>query len=372
MSKYDLRQVTVRGTPTEMGAGQGEAFRDLISDFIEMRFDAVQTFFGELGRGNLSELLDVGRQGLHHLEGWHKDGFDEHMAVAAAAGVDPVSLFTTGNMTDTRDGVVLNNKHRGADVGPADAEGCSLVLVPGARTVDGSHVVGQTWDLNPRDLDYVVGVHRVPTNAPETWSVTVSGCPSLVGMNSAGICTGTTNIKTWGARVGVGYMNILHKVLSQSRFDAAASVIEQAPRSGAHTYWLADGERISDWETTPASFVRRDAHAQPLWRTNHCINHAHQVLEGEAASASSLARYNRIGTTLDKHNMSVERMQQLFADRTDGVDSINRYEEDEQGTATNSVLVMVPERLELWACRGNADRGQWHRLRFEFAGSNAP
>jgi hypothetical protein len=52
-------------------------------------------------------------------------------------------------------------------------------------------------------------------------------------------------------------------------------------------------------------------------------------------------------------------------DRSDGVDSINRYTEDEQGTTTNACIIAVPERLELWACRGPADRGQWVQLPFE-------
>ena len=370
MNKLQLQTVTVRGTPEQMGLGQGEAFQSLIGDFVSMRLDAVQAYLGELGRGSLAELLHVGRRGYHLLSAWDPAGFTEHNAVARAAGVDPVVLFTTGNMTDMRDGVVLNERHRDDGMGPADNEGCSLVLVPGPRTVDGAHLVGQTWDLNPRDIDYVVGIQRVPDDAPESWSVTVTGCPSLVGMNSAGICTGTTNIKTWGVRDGVGYMNILHRVLGQTDFDAAAKIIETAPRSGAHTYWVANAERVSDWETTPGSFVRRDAHAQPIWRTNHCLNHAHQVLEGEAASASSLTRHTRIGATLEKHNMNVERMRDLFADRSDGVHSVNRYEEDDQGTATNSVLIMVPERLELWACRGSADRGEWQRLHYEVAGTN--
>ncbi len=370
VAKLPLSTVTVRGTPAQLGHGQGEAFRSLIGAFIDMRLNAVDLHFQELGRGSIAELLDVGRQSMARFADWDPPAYAEHLAVARAAGVDAVRLFTAGNMTDMRDVVSLNDKHRGGDAGPPDNEGCSMVLVPGNRTVDGEHLVGQTWDLNPQDIDYVVGIHRVPDDRPETWSVTVTGCPSLVGMNAAGLCTGTTNIKTWGARVGVGYMNILHKVMAQTSFDAAAQVIERAPRSGAHTYWLADPERITDWETTPGSAVRRDAAGQPLWRTNHCLNPSHQVLEGEAASSSSLARYRRIEDWLSKRNQNVDRLRALFADRTDGVDSINRYAEDDEGTATDSVLIMVPARLELWACRGNADRGEWQRLHFEYAGES--
>jgi hypothetical protein len=51
-------------------------------------------------------------------------------------------------------------------------------------------------------------------------------------------------------------------------------------------------------------------------------------------------------------------------DRSDGVDSINRYTEDDQGTTTNACVIAVPARRELWACRGPADRGAWVQLAF--------
>jgi hypothetical protein len=51
-------------------------------------------------------------------------------------------------------------------------------------------------------------------------------------------------------------------------------------------------------------------------------------------------------------------------DRSDGVDSINRYTEDAQGTTTNACVIAVPARRELWACRGPADRGEWRQLTF--------
>ncbi|HAN32442.1 MAG TPA: hypothetical protein DCQ06_12675 [Myxococcales bacterium] len=363
MDKLPLRTLTVTGSARQLGAGQGEHLRDMIEGFVNLRLDAVPGFFDELGRGSLAELLHVGRQCMGIFRRWDPDAYQEHLAIAAAAGVDPVALFTTGNMTDMRDVVSYDLRHR--DPQPADSEGCSMVLTPGSHTVDGAHLVGQTWDLNPGDVEYVVGIHRIPDNAPETWSVTVSGCPSLVGMNEHGICTGTTNIKTWGARVGVGYMNILHRVLAQRSFDRAVEVVTSAPRSGAHTYWLADPSEVSDWETTPDSAIRRDATDGPLWRTNHCLNSSHQRDEGVEVSSSSQLRFDRIGNVLDAGPMDRQRLTALFSDRSDGVDSINRYVEDEQGTATNSALIMIPERRELWACRGPADRGQWQRLEFQ-------
>ncbi|MEA1619090.1 hypothetical protein SOQ14_09185 [Erythrobacter sp. T5W1-R] len=59
---------------------------------------------------------------------------------------------------------------------------------------------GQTWDLNGPDVDYVIALHRLPDDGPETWTVTCAGCQTLMGMNAHGLAVGTTNLKTRGAR----------------------------------------------------------------------------------------------------------------------------------------------------------------------------
>jgi hypothetical protein len=58
-------------------------------------------------------------------------------------------------------------------------------------------------------------------------------------------------------------------------------------------------------------------------------------------------------------------MKALFANRQDGVYSINRYPEDGQGTTTNAVVVAVPKERRFYACKGPADRGQWVEFQFE-------
>ena len=99
-------------------------------------------------------------------------------------------------------------------------------------------------------------------------------------------------------------------------------------------------------------------------RSNHCLSAPHVAIEGEPASASSLARLIRMENWLQARSRSVEQLQALFTSRDDGVDSINRYPEDEQGTATNSVVLFEPHGRRLLACRGPADRGAWQHLHF--------
>jgi isopenicillin-N N-acyltransferase-like protein len=365
MVLLDLPTLTVRGTPRQLGEQHGEALRSQIAAFVPMRFEATMAFLQAMGQSSLGVLVDTGRQCMAAYAQWDPRGYEEHCAIARAAGVDAAELYTAANMTDVRD-VLAYGREVSAASPPADAEGCTALLLPATWTASGADVAAQTWDLNPQDLEYVVAIHRLPDDAPETWSVTCTGCLSLVGMNAAGLAVGTTNIKTHGSRIGVGYMGVLHRMLASRSFDEAAAVCRTAPRAAAHTYWLASQGRLVEWETTAWSAQERPAGRHWLARSNHCLLDAHARAEGEPPSTSSRARLARAASLLDaRHDHNLASLQAIFADRSDGVDSINRWPEDDQGTATNSVVVCQPEGLAMWACRGPADRGRWQQLHFE-------
>jgi hypothetical protein len=310
----------------------------------------------ERGHANADALLDRARACLAVAEQWDPAGYVEHCATASAAGIDEALLYAASNMTDVRDIVLLS---------PADAEGCSVALLPPASTKIGSAILAQTWDLNPADLDFVVAVHRVPEDGPETWAITCTGCPSLIGLNALGVAVGTTNIKTRGSRVGVGYLTILQRALCAEDRGAAVRAVEQAPRAAGHTYWIGDAAGASELECSADRCVRRDTDDAPICRTNHCLAPELGSLEGEAPTESSKRRLLRLEQVARRGHHDAHSLKGLFADRSDGVDSINRYVEDEQGTSTNACVIILPNELKIWACRGPADRGRWVELSFD-------
>jgi isopenicillin-N N-acyltransferase-like protein len=353
----ELPLVTCTGTPEELGHAYGTAVKAQVQAFVDQRLRAAKVYLYERGFRDLEPFRQIGAACLTALKTWHPEGWVEHCATAAAAGVDPVDLYTTGNMTDVRDVLALGRP-------VADAEGCTTALAPAAHTRDGRLIAAQTWDLNPTDLDFVVAVHRRPTNGLATWSITCAGCPSLMGMNAAGVAVGTTNIKTRGSRPGIPYLSLLHGALQCVDRGAAERLISSAPRAAAHTYWIAGPDGACDLECTADTVVRRDLADGPLTRTNHCLVPEHQRREGEAATMSSQARLGRARAALARRDLDVAALQALFSDRSDGVDSINRFAEDGQGTSTNACLIAIPAAGELHACRGSADRGRWVRLAF--------
>jgi isopenicillin-N N-acyltransferase-like protein len=328
-----------------------------IQAFVAQRLSALRTYLAERGESaRFDEFVDVGRACLGAAQRFDPDGALEHEGIAEAAGIDSALLYASTNMTDLRDVLVLPNT--------AEREGCTSLLLPRQKTREHLIVAGQTWDLNPTDLEFVVAVQRRPTEGPATWSITCAGALSLVGMNADGLAVGTTNIKTRASRIGVGYLTILHRALRSRTLSEALQAIRSAPRAAAHTYWAVDADSGSELECDPETVRERSLTDTPIVQTNHCQAPELSQREGEPATASSIQRLARAEQRLQRGEHDIDSLRALFADRSDGVNSINRYSEDEQGTTTNACILCVPERRELWACRGPSDRGIWQRLEF--------
>lgn len=361
---FRLETLVVQGSPGDLGRGQGEAFRERIQRFVEMRFEAMKGYFADRGRPTeWTQVIDAGRAGLGIYETWDKDGHDELKGIAEGSGIDFDRLFTATNMTDFRDAVLLKEP-AGEPLQKLNDEGCSSVLVPTSASSVGYAIAGQTWDLNPPDIEYVVAIRRKPNEGPETWSVTCAGCLTLMGINEYGLAVGTTNIKTYGSRPGVGYLSILHRAVRAMDVSEARELVRKAPHSGAHTYWLADESQQIEYEASPNGQFLRTTEDGPIFRTNHCITPEHVAVQGEVVGESSTARFARLGEILSEP-ANAASLRTLFSDRSDGVRSINRYEEDGMGTATNAVFIAEPAKRRASACRGPADRGEWIDLTFD-------
>lgn len=357
MTRYALPRIELAGAPRGMGRAQGESLRESIRGFIAGRRAALADYAARRGRPDISRFVELGARCRALAERWDRDGAAELLGIAEGADVDPDELYAIANLTDVRDLLLLSDA--------AADEGCSALLLPPDRSQDGEIVAAQTWDLNPSDLEFIVAVHRRPDAGPETWSLTLVGATTLIGMNEHGLAVGTTNIKTRGARVGVGYMSLMHRAVRSSTRQEARQIYVEAPRAAAHTYWIADPTGALELECTPEVCIERELGSEPLARTNHCLSEPLRAVEGEPPTSSSLARLARLEALLAaRPRHDVASLCALFADRADGVDSINRFAEDGQPTATNAVAILLPARRRIWACRGPADRGDWVELGF--------
>ncbi len=357
-----LQTFFFQGTPEQIGHAHGEELRDSIQRFVQVRLDAAVKYFkgeGIVSNDIITGLLDTGHACYEIFQQWDPEGAVEHNAIARAAGVDPVDLYTTTNYTDVRDAYMLAGNS-------PDAEGCTALMIPPEQTTNNTLLAGQTWDMNPEDIDYVVAVNSQPDNGTERWSIQLSGCLSLMGMNSHGLTLGTTNLKTWGSKPGIGYLNIIHRALRSNTLEAAVTMIQSAaPVAGAHTYLLAAPEAAARIEVTGFNQATQYLSDQAMGWTNHCLTPAHQAQQYGSPSSSSLARIKRLNTLFETTGpFDIDGIKTLFSDHVDGADSINRYPEDKSYAATNACMIADPLNRSLYACRGSADRGEWITLNF--------
>lgn len=339
-----------------MGEAFGESCRVDIQELYERRVENALAQALAYGGRNVSTktLLSVAGQTLRPTEKYHEDGLFELVGIARGANLLPEQVAALNGLTDLRD--VL------AWWGELETfGGCTSFIAREDLTRDGRVICGQTWDLASDNLPHVVGMIRHPDSAPPTWCLTTTGCLSLIGMNEAGICVGTTNLRTKDAKPGVCYLSIIHKALSCRSFDDAVDCVTSADRAGGHYYYIVDRQRraaaiecaatkLRKWEIERGSFVH----------TNHCLDPEIRALEGDTPAASSCARQSRleeIFASTKPGDFDVERAKGALADKENAENAICRY--DFNGISTNGAVLMSPELPGIWVCHGQPDKGVW-------------
>ena len=162
-----------------------------------------------------------------------------------------------------------------------------------------------------------------------------------MGINDCGLTVGTTNIKTFGSRPGIGYLASLHRMLRAR--NSRRPPPDRAQRSGAHVFWMADPFELREYETSPPIY----SSARPA--TPRCVTpiiasprqHGYSGRRGHGEQSLSTGDEEQ---TLTRGGQTVETIKRLLRPKP-GCFSINRYAEDDQE---------LPRTLSLSRCRGGA------------------
>ena len=208
----DLPIIELEGSPRRMGEDFGASCREQIRQLYELRLQALLASCRQSGSPRASrEVLLIARECLAASAAYDPVGYAEFAGIARAAGITEEQCYVLQGLTDLRDLVSFT--------GPPDGEACSSFIVGADRSTTGTLLVGQNWDLRTDNMPYVRLVHRKPDGAPETWSLTLTGCLTLIGINAEGIAVGNTNLQTTDVRTGVQYLTVLHRVLGATSLE---------------------------------------------------------------------------------------------------------------------------------------------------------
>lgn len=364
-----LKTCELSGTPSAMGEAYGESFRDEIRAFAESRAKRLAEFIAKYddGRGVSREHIRDAAAGLLPVHaGYDQSVWSEFRGIARGAGVDEADLLVANGLTDIRDLVLFENPEPAGVVqvpageGPDDGE-CTSFAVHAEEAVGGP-LAGQTWDMHPDAIDFLVVVRRRPDRGPETLSLTTVGCLSLIGMNSEGVAVCNNNLMPTDPRPGVNYLFTITRALSCPSASEAVDSIENTRRLSGHNFVVVDREAAFNLETTAGraaltrvrgSFVHANHHnaetTSPLefkgvdlsgsrWREGH-------LRESFAAAARPL---------------TPESCWILLADDTRGAGAV--CNEDYDGvygdSATVATVVMEPRSGTMMVASGGARLGR--------------
>lgn len=350
----DLPIIELAGTPARIGEAFGETCRDELRELYSRRLQSVRQHARTKGR-ELSEGQVL--QTAHHCLGptaiYDPVGYEEFEGIARAAGISLEQCYVLQGLTDLRDVVAL--------APPVDGEGCSSFVVAADRSATGQLLLGQNWDLQTDNMPFVRLVHRRPQGQPETWSLTLTGCLTLIGVNEAGIAVGNTNLQTTDARIGVQYLTVLHRALRATSLPEAVACIRDAPRAGAHYYYAAgpDGTAVG-LECSALQSVPFEVGSGTFVHCNHALSAEIAGVEAEAPGPSTTHRQKRLTQLLESHAgaIGLEDLKDYLSDH-DGGEGCCICRHDFEAVSTNATVVLSPGTCEIHACRSQPHVGEW-------------
>jgi isopenicillin-N N-acyltransferase like protein len=356
----DLPIIELAGSAKSMGESFGECCGEEIRELYALRLESAIRYSEDNGRAVTEEQVhDIARECLKPTQAYDSIVYDEFVGIAAAANISPEQCYVLQGLTDLRDLLAFGPLPVGM--------GCSSFILGADHSATGGMLLGQTWDLHTDNMPYVRLIHRKPENDPETWSLTLTGCLSLIGINAEGIAVGNTNLQTTDARVGVQYLTVLHRALRSRSLSEAVESIRQAPRSGAHYYYAAGPDGLAvGLECSATRAVPFETRMGIFVHCNPALSEEIAAMETDAPPASTLYRQERLGQLLASHEqpLGLEDLKRFLADHEGGEERcICRH--DFEDVSTNATVIMSPGTREIHACRSQPHVGQWVTRRAE-------
>lgn len=351
-----MRIIELEGTRRQMGLQMGAEHRSEILGLYAVRVENAIRQALLYGRRRVDEagLLAIAERCLPFVREHDYGAWEELVGIAEGSGMGLPRVWMMNALTDVRDLAAYGEPDW---VRPVE-EGCSAILVGEGRSADGP-LVAQTWDLATDNRPFIRLVVRRPTGEPWTASMTLVGCLSLVGINDRGVAVGTTNVRATDNRLGVGYLDVIHRALHQAIGPDAVEVVRRAPRAGAHFYHVAEPYRDPVALECSAHVVEEAEVRGTYVHTNHMLHPRTRSLEVTGTPMrSSWARQARLEQLVEAEpTISVDALARFLADREGGELAVDRR--DFAGISTNGAVVMEPRARRIHAVWGPVADGQW-------------
>ncbi|MCM8535021.1 MAG: C45 family peptidase [Lentisphaeraceae bacterium] len=354
-ANYPIEKLPVyefRGSISEIGHQYGETCREQIKELCEIRIGAALEHAQERGRSfTKKQALELISQNTPIIKNFDLEIYEETAAIAESANVSFEELILMQGLTDYRDYLSWGKI--------ADGFGCTSIITPRQNSKNGKLLLAQNWDLGTSNMPYVCFVIRHPKDKPSSYNLTVTGGLSLIGLNSHGVAIGTNNIKSTDSRLGVHYLNLIHKAMHLNSCDKVVNMIQSAQRSGAHYFLIGDKNGNSAGiECTALKSAIRTSENGIVTHCNHILDKELAKLEAENMGDSTCARQKRVDELIQNKKLCVDSIKDILSDHENDEFSICRHS-DMNGISTNASIIIEPEDGKIHACRSHPHLGEW-------------
>src|SRR5690606_7051786 len=355
------------GSPHDLGFVHGKAFEAAIRHYAEERV-ALAGGAAWTGReATRAEVLALAEACLVEHRAYAPDLVEELEGMAAATDLTVAELIVVGGVADFGDAVANGGIGTiaalpGVPLETTGADDCTAFLVPASRMKDGRAALGQTWDMHEGSTDHLVLLRGRPDDGPAFHVYTTAGAVGMIGMNQAGVSVGINNLMGADGRVGVTWPFVVRKMLQADAFEGAVAALRGARLAGGHNYIDMDASgRGVNVEAMATSSHETWVEDGAVAHTNHCLVpetiDVQRPREPES-QADSEARLRDAQRLLDRHDLTIEDLQQVTADTT----HICHRGVAPRFVGTCGGVIMRPGTRELWAVKGMPSEGAYERF----------
>ncbi len=334
------REITVSGSPREMGRQIGEAARDEVRGFCEVALERVNQTL-PISR---ERAMEFATGSIPFVEAYRPDLLDELQGTAEAANVTLEDLMLLQ---------VRNQLHVDADAG------CTSLSIAADASADGHAIVAQNWDNDPVLDEFTVMLTRRPIDRPAFLTATQAGLISYLGFSETGIGACVNTLPAPARDLGVPHYFTLREVYEATSLDDAIHAIRRAHRAIPANIMLATPQGPADLEVTLDDVnVLRAEERGYITHTNHCV-HPDLLCNNDQFPEliESHPRIGRLEALLGECSASftLDHVQRALSDHDNYPRSICRHTNDHPKYGfwtTVFSLVIQPTAKRMYVTRG--------------------
>lgn len=330
-------EITVSGSPRELGRQIGDAAGELIRGFCAIAMERVN----KTVRISRDAALEVAAKSISYAEQYAADMVDELRGTAEAARVTLDELML----------LQVRNQLRSPDAG------CTSFSLAPPRSQQ--RFVAQNWDNDPALDPFTLVLTRKLIGKPASTTLTQAGLIGYIGFNDAGIGLCLNSLPAPSRPLGVPHYFMVREILEAGSLAAAVHAVEQAERAIPANIMLTTPQGPADLEVTvDGVHVLTDPQNTLVTHTNHCKHPALMAINPQFGELiQSHARQCRIDELLAAlaTPISVSDLQRVLADHQDHPQSICRHDNADPAFGfweTVFSVIIAPESREMHISRG--------------------